>query len=172
MQALCVEAACYVQRNFFNMLQGLFDCLEARSLQSHESVAALTPLKAARGRTAVTEALHKADAQPVWRQAQHLLEGSLHPSSATARCCGTTGASPQSWSHTVPSGWSRAKPRAGSGARPPGPAAPPARSLLGDPAGGKHTPPGEGREGISPVKPPQLPPRLLLWHRDTDGSTL
>lgn len=40
------------------------------------------------------------------------------------------------------------------------------------PAGGKHTPPGEASEGISPVKPPQIPPGLLLWHRDTDGSTV
>lgn len=40
------------------------------------------------------------------------------------------------------------------------------------PAGGKHTSPGQGGEGITPVKPPQLPPGLLLWHRDTDGSTL
>lgn len=43
------------------MLQGLSDCLEARSLQSHESVAALTPLKPVRGRSAITEALHKAE---------------------------------------------------------------------------------------------------------------
>lgn len=128
------------------MLQGFSDCLEARSLQSHESVAVLTPLKPVRGRTAVTEALHKADAQPVWRQAQHLLEGPLHPSSATARCCGTTGASPQSWSHTVPSGWSRAKPRAGSGARPPGPAAPPALAACGGIQLGENTH-LQGKEG-------------------------